>query len=361
MTSLLQPLEHSEIDYQRFFAMNPDISLEACIEQGMAGLAYQANLFQESATLLELRQYYLRNFAVHQLCMAKLDKVVHFLNGNGIEPLILRGPALVEQLYSGDGGLRRYSDVDLSVRPKDYPLLERCLTNLNLRRDSLYPQIWRLDGFALDCHSDPINVGRNPCHDLLFPDDPSMVFERAIPFRLSHARALVPNEMDQVALLAIHLVKHSFAQQIWEVDLVRCIELNFSGPRFESLRHSAQRSRLLHFVLNFLSLKYRSVGSEFLDSLGTLPMMARRLAVCLAKGPLPGSGPLTVLLCLPKERRRFLKSILWPNANVRNQIATDCKVADTSLRFLIHRVSGAMRAISRIMRSVIASTIGRRQ
>ncbi len=327
-----------------------NLCLEECEEQGIAGLLYYDCCRRGLAAAPQLRKIYLHNFATHKLCLAKLEQVVQALNQQGLEPLILRGPALVEQFYDGDGGLRRYSDIDLCVPSKDYAALATCLACLGFKRDLLYPHIWKLNGWALDCHQDPLNLTRNPCYDALFPGDLSEIFNRALPFSIGAARALIPNEVDQFSLLAIHLVKHSFSQQMWEIDLVRCVDRNFSSERLELLRGVSQRSCLLRFILYFLSLKYHCVPEQFFEPLPPLPFLCRRLAVCLAQQSLPGSGPLAIFLCLPPRLRwKYARSVLWPRANVRNQIATDLKVKQGRARFFVYRCAHSVKTAGRLI------------
>jgi hypothetical protein len=301
-------------------------------------------------TYSQLRKNYLRDFAAHKLRMTRLEEIVDRLNRRGVTPLILRGPALVERLYGGDGGLRPYSDVDLCTLPKEYSILEKCLTDLGFKQDCLYPQVWKSDGLAVDCHQDAMNLSRNPCYDALFPGENSQVICRSQPFPIGSGKALVPSELDEISLLAIHLVKHSFSQQIWEIDLVRCIDRHCSGGRLQLLRQAAQQSCLLHFVLYFLALKYHCLQNDFFDSLSPLQSSLKRLALTTVQRRLRGSGPLTVFLCLPPRRRwSYIKSILWPEAEVRKQIAADGNVGGTRGQFLAYRLAYTGKILAQLM------------
>ncbi|HEY3130402.1 MAG TPA: nucleotidyltransferase family protein [Acidobacteriota bacterium] len=371
MKSALHPTPKYRWNWEALRDKDGKLSAERCIEQGVAGLIYSESQVASRGSqvmngrlalndalisnldiaveISRLRENYLQGFAIHKRCMAKLEGILLVMNRRGLKPLLLRGPAVVEQLYGGDGGLRRYSDVDLCVFPKEHPVLEKCLADLSFKRDRLYPQIWKLDGLALDCHQDPMNLSRNPCFDALFPGNISQIFNRARPFRIGSGESLVSDELDELSLLAIHLVKHSFSQQIWEIDLVRCIECNFCDSQIELLRRAAEESRLLRFVLYFLCLKYHCLPEKFFDSLPSLPRLCRRLAACLTRSAEPGSGPLTILLCLPaKLRWCYAKSILWPNAEVRNQIATDFNVGDREGRFFIFRLADAAKRAAKL-------------
>jgi hypothetical protein len=68
-----------------------------------------------------LRDDYYRVLLTRQQVLADLADIVRTLGGKGIEPLVLKGPALAE-LHYPDPTLRSYHDLDLLVRPAQLPL-----------------------------------------------------------------------------------------------------------------------------------------------------------------------------------------------------------------------------------------------
>lgn len=109
----------------------------------------------------------LADLARTMLADALAAEVVTALRGAGIEPLLLKGPALAERLYAPEP--RPYVDADLLVAPGEHAAAERVLAGLGLERDERdwatgaeHDAPWRRPGepASVDLHRFPPGADR---------------------------------------------------------------------------------------------------------------------------------------------------------------------------------------------------------
>lgn len=102
----------------------------------------------------------------HALCLqadATVAEVVPAFRGAGLEPLLLKGPALARLLYPEDPQCRTYVDADLLVGPKDWPAARQVLGDLDFVNLTIatargerpsHAEVWQrpADGAVVDLH-----------------------------------------------------------------------------------------------------------------------------------------------------------------------------------------------------------------
>jgi hypothetical protein len=133
--------------------------------------------------------------------------VVGRLRERELEPILLKGPAIVRWLYPDDPGARTYIDADLLVAPDKLRLAERVLAQLEFEVEELpwleferpHAKSWRrADGAVIDLHRVPLG-----CEQL----DPALVWDTwrfgAHTLRVGELDVLVP--APSVRLLALVL------------------------------------------------------------------------------------------------------------------------------------------------------------
>jgi hypothetical protein len=83
------------------------------------------------------------------------------LQGRGVDPIVLRGPAIAARLYPREP--RRYDDVDLLVSPAQLAAVEEALRgkgfDLTSRDVHAAPWVRRSDGIVVDVHTSMIGIG----------------------------------------------------------------------------------------------------------------------------------------------------------------------------------------------------------
>lgn len=158
---------------------------------------------------------------------AEVVAVVRALNGNGVEPLVVKGIAVAKQLYR-PAELRLYGDVDLVIDEDEWPRVltameEMTATAHGWRREGLPPRLspkdmldhWFAftspDGLTIEFSLDALQLG------LRMRDARSMQL-RSLPLPIA-AKARMLSREDQLVQLAVHLNRHGFGRLVWFVDI----------------------------------------------------------------------------------------------------------------------------------------------
>lgn len=138
---------------------------------------------------------------------AALAEAVTALRGEGIEALLLRGPAIAEWLYDG-GEEREYRDVDLLVPARDHAAAEAVLAGLGYgeylagTRAServVHATTWSRGRVPIDLH-----------HRLaLLPGDPyADLAEEARTLTVGDVAVLVPRPASLAVIVVLHAAQH---------------------------------------------------------------------------------------------------------------------------------------------------------
>lgn len=153
---------------------------------------------------------------------ATLVEAVTALRAEGIEPLLLRGPAIARWLYD-DGDAREHGDIDLLVPADRHAAAEAVLMRLGYR-DLLagfraservrHATPWLREGLLIDLH-----------HRLrLVPDDPyAALAERASMLRVGNIDVSIPRHAALAVIIAVHVVHHGPAYPRPLEDLRRAV------------------------------------------------------------------------------------------------------------------------------------------
>ena len=68
------------------------------------------------------------------IMLGKLAEILDMFGRNGIEAIVLKGPALAAAAY-GSVGMRQFDDLDILIRPRDYPRAKNLMANLGFLPD----------------------------------------------------------------------------------------------------------------------------------------------------------------------------------------------------------------------------------
>lgn len=244
-----------------------------------------------------------------------LAEVLEELDRSGIPVVVMRGVETVETVY-GDPSLRPFEDHDLLVLPEDEPGARRALERLRFVEQSR--TLFRRGGVLLDLHTDPLGARRRPTRQAAFPVPVPELLARATRGRVAGAPALVLQPEDNLLLLAIHLVKHSFDRLVRIADLSHfvfhkrgVIDWSVLGRRAESYG----ASKLLGWGLQaagILGVGVRAIDRPATEAEGGLER--RLMTRACALRPLPWSGEILMMLAARGigTRLRFLLDAFWP-------------------------------------------------
>jgi hypothetical protein len=243
-----------------------------------------------------------------------LAEILEALERAGIPAVVLRGLHCAETIY-GDPGARPFEDHDLMVRPADAEGARRALRRLGFEQRT--PGLLRRGGVILDLHTDPLGACRRPTRADLFPLPIEALFDRARPGTIAGGPALLLEPEDDLLLLAIHLVKHSFDRLIRIADLAHLLWRRGGTLSWETVRRRAEASntrRLLAWALESATLLGAAVPDGLRPSEAGDSLEAVLLRRVMALRPLPYTGELLMTLAAPslRDRLRFLWDALLP-------------------------------------------------
>lgn len=240
-----------DADLRAAIAALPETEVPALLERTayhrIDGLAHRALLRIPSPEVDRWLRMSLRRR--HQKCAAAslsqglaLAELLDALDRSRVPVIVLRGLRTSEALY-GDPGLRPFEDHDLLVLPEDFEAARGALARQGYTEEA--PGLHRRGGVIIDLHRDPVGARRRPTREATFPLPTSDLFERAVPGRVAGAPALLPGIEDDLILLAIHLVKHSFDRLIRIADLAHLLARHQDRIRWPAVLRRAQASRTL--------------------------------------------------------------------------------------------------------------------
>lgn len=156
----------------------------------------------------------------------------------GVEPIVLKGPALASTIYP-NRDLRPFGDLDLLVRPGELARADQALRSLGYTPRANKPT--EVDDFhqvyartereaVVELHTDLLQLG-------LPTLCASALWERAERWTLAELAqpALMLGLEHQVLHLCVHLHLHGYRRLIWFIDLERLLRLRGGEVRWADL------------------------------------------------------------------------------------------------------------------------------
>jgi hypothetical protein len=244
-----------------------------------------------------------------------LGEILERMRRSGIPVVVHRGLRAVEWIYK-DAGARPFTDHDLLIRPPDAAAAAAVLSRLGF--EAISSGFFRRATVFVDLHVDPLGARRRPSRARLFPIDLEALFDDATEGLVAGAPALLLRPEDELVLLALHVVKHSFDRLIRTADLAHLIAFQGRTIAWDRVRERAHRARASRLVaLSLLALEPLGVPPPAAlacdeQTLGSLERLllerVRRLR------PLPYAGELLMALQAGSlgDRLRFAWDALFP-------------------------------------------------
>jgi hypothetical protein len=188
-----------------------------------------------------------------------LARAVARLRAAGIEPVLVKGPA-VARLYP-DRALRPFSDLDLCVAPDQAAAAAAALVG------------WPEDAVPLDVHAGFAGLDPGGWEEL---------GARTDAVRLGGVTVRVPGPEDHLRMLALHLMRHGVAGPLWLCDLAVAVESRPAG--FDWDRCLGSDRRRADWVACAIGLGHQLLGVDVHDT--PVAARARRLPGWLVPGVL---------------------------------------------------------------------------
>jgi hypothetical protein len=213
----------------RLLSSPPDLSaaeLQAIApllhRSGVAGLVFwrlRGSDLQETPPAAGFRQayrLYTLEAAIHR---QRIQRVLEALGTAGVEPILAKGWAMA-RLYPEEG-LRPYGDLDLYIRPREFPVAAEQLARL---ADV---------GCPVDLHAGFARLGES--------FEALQARSRLVPLGGLQVRVLDPE--DHLRLLCHHMLGHGAWRPLWLCDLAVAVEAGPGGGDWDRLLAGRARSR----------------------------------------------------------------------------------------------------------------------
>jgi hypothetical protein len=250
-----------------------------------------------------------------------LAEILEAFAQSAVPVAVLRGLRAVEWIYK-DAGTRSFEDHDLLIRPADEAAAAEALRRLGF--EALAPALYRRGGVDVDLHVDPLGARRRPSRARLFPIDTATLFKRARPGWVSGGPVLLLADEDDIVLMALHVVKHSFDRLARSADLAHLAAVHGRALSWEGI---AERARSLH-AERLVALAFRAAAMlgvpvpaalDRVDRPG--PLETLLLSRVQQLRPLPYGGEILMALAAPRLRDRllFLWDAILPHGEVRGR------------------------------------------
>lgn len=244
-----------------------------------------------------------------------LADVLEGLARASIPVAVMRGLRTVEAIYR-DRSLRPFEDHDLLVLPEDRDSARAVLLRMGFEEQAW--SFFRRGGVIVDLHVDPLGAHRRPSRHSVFPVHLRSLFSRATTGLVAGAPSLVFEPEDELLLLAIHLVKHSFDRLVRLADVAHFVHQRRGELDWNLLFHrarSCRAARILGWTLRSLALlgvAVRAVDVPAIEDDGPVERFLMRRV--LDSRPFPYTGEALMTLAAPSLRLRllFLYDAFWP-------------------------------------------------
>lgn len=218
-----------------------NLLLDLADRHGTQPLLYQALVGIEDADadvvppaeMSALKQHYQINLHKALFVARELIHIVEHLSALGIEVMPYKGVALAEMAY-GDIALRHAGDIDLLIRPHDFPRIRDAARELGYTPHlSLSPaeeRAYLKSGYecAFDGAAGPnlleVQWAIQPSFYAV-DFDMHALFQRAVTVSVAGHPMKTPSAEDLLLVLSAHAAKHVWGRLVWLCDIARIMGL----------------------------------------------------------------------------------------------------------------------------------------
>ena len=231
-----------KMDRIRLLSREPlrwNLLLDLAERHGTQPLLYQTLVGIEDADVVPpaemsaWKQRYQLNLHKALFLSRELIRIVDCLSALGIEVLPNKGVALAELAY-GDIALRHAGDIDLLIRPQDFPRIRDTVRELgytpHLAFSEAEERAYLKSGYecAFDCAAGPnlleLQWAIQPSFYAV-DFDMAALFHRAVTITVAgHPMKSLSSE-DLVLVLSVHAAKHVWERLVWLCDIARIMRL----------------------------------------------------------------------------------------------------------------------------------------
>ena len=171
----------------------------------------------------------------NRLLLHELGNLIQTINDTEAQVILLKGAALAQTVYPNTT-LRLFGDIDLLIKPHDWPVIREILIEMGytpernydaLRVDDLweYTYSFRTINFtknnnfplSIDIHCNSIHIGRSRT-------EAPMLWDRAIEIKVDNTKGLGLCPEDLLLHLCVHLNFHNYEELRWFADIYAVVK-----------------------------------------------------------------------------------------------------------------------------------------
>lgn len=321
---------------QRIKELNPknlnwEYLLNRSLTEGLFGLLYK-NLKNAQIEIppqkefKELERMYYQNLAKNMVFLKELDSILKYLNDNQIPIILLRGAAFLKTIYR-DIGLRYFDDIDIFIKGNHYDKICKLLKKNGFTSLPFYPDRYLKDSLNIDLHTSLFNVSRIRSRAYAIKIKNEEIWKDARQINSHYPNILSLSPYDNILILSLHSLKHSFAQLIWFVDMNEIINQNKDNLDWDKLLQRAELfnlTRPLYYSLFYLKKTMNSPIPDFVfnKNMKWGYLEKRTLNLLIKNEKIERYGELLFIYGIPKKfhKLKYLFELLFPKPSVLSQV-----------------------------------------
>jgi len=302
-----------------------DALLEQARREGVAGIVAQAleALAGREDTVANLDRWRAETRVVAASNMAALSELAALqaaMREDRRQMIVLKGAALLDDVYRGCVALRPMGDIDLFLRPSDVPWIAGWLRHRGYQPVSPSSPFFSRGTVSFDLHTEIVGsewVGRKA---RAFHFDPVALWREAVPKDPADATVLVLSAVHLRLQLVVHALKHSYSRLIWLVDLALVLQ---DAPWPSLLEHARASGAVRPLAYAVAALDWLLDGADVseavrrqLPALG--PLERAFIRVVANRRGVETPGELMVALSIPGAiaKATYLAELVIPRRHV---------------------------------------------
>jgi hypothetical protein len=310
-----------------------DRLVEMAMREGVAGLLYK-NLkkigvlgYLGHGQIARFQSFYYSAARLNLRLLYDLKKILQKLNQSKTRVVLLQGIHLLQQIYH-DLGLRPLTDIDLWVLPENFDTLEKILTKLDYRKDSVYPKTFKRNSTIIDVNTDILWADRIKSRRFIMTASQDDIYKNCGVIDIDGNQAGCLNRVDQIIYLSLHAFKHNLNRLIWLVDIKNLL-MGWKASDWVRLNKRSKQlgiEHVVHYILFYLDHLFKfplpSEARDMYENRRSGYMESIVLQRRLKGNPLPVWGS---LLLLPsgkgfRKRSNFFFENLFPGVEILRQV-----------------------------------------
>jgi hypothetical protein len=257
-----------------------DRLVEMAVREGVAGFLYK-NLkkigvlgYLGYGQIERLQSFYYSAARLNLRLLYDLKEILQKLHQSKTRVVLLQGIHLLQQIYQ-DIGLRPLTDIDLWVLPENFDTVEKTLTQLDYRKDSVYPKTFKRNSTIIDVNTHILWADRIKSRRFIMTDSQDDIYKNCDAIDVDGKQTGCLSRVDQVLYLSLHAFKHNLNRLIWLVDIKNLLK-GWKTSDWVRLNKRSRELGIEHVVYYILF---------YLDHLFEFPLPSEAKEMCQNRRP----------------------------------------------------------------------------